>query len=237
MTHCFRRGTAYLLATNCNVEERTARMEHWSGDYSYWKYYRSECSTIDYQAIAHSTDVEDVSILSSVSLNRKVDAPQRLSIEGHRKVALSPDLLALQEVETSLLDKLLVTHRSLKEAAKVKSAVFADYERTRIAVMNLRQRLKELEYRQEYKNFFLTPCPTSKLSQDSDDVINDTEAQGPSNPTVEPPPADPLFRAATPTQPPLDAKDQFQPDDMMAIFLSANDVNMDDPTTVPNFRP
>ena len=200
-------------------------MGHQPGDYSYWKYYRSECSTIDYQAIAHGAEIQDVSMLSSISLNRTVDAPQRLSIEGHQRVTPSPEFLALQEVETALLDRLLVAHKSLKEAAKVTSTVFADYERTRINVKSLRKKLREAEYRQEYKNFFLTPYPTSKPSQTSDDFIDPAGAQGLANPAAEPPSADYPLHTSTPTQPPLDANDQFRPDDMEAIFSSADDVN------------
>lgn len=167
VTYCLRRGAAYLLAMNCSEEERCGRMGHKTGDTVYWSHYRNEVSTVDFQAIAHRTEVEDISMLSSIALNSHADAPKRLSIEGFQKVQKSPDLSALIEIESRLLDTLL-QQGSIAEATKCGGKAFEDYDRARKNVRNLKASLRAAEYRKEYRNFFDLLRPSSKPRPDAD---------------------------------------------------------------------
>lgn len=103
LSYVFRRGIAYLLATHCTKEERSAPMGHMDGDGVYWRSYRNQTSTVDFQAIAHRADAEDVSCLSSVALNRREDAPTALSVEGYRTVYNDTQVLAANKREIELL--------------------------------------------------------------------------------------------------------------------------------------
>ena len=50
-------------------------MGHGPSDETYWLYYLNRTSTFDFQAHAYGTVEQDISVLSSIFLNSKSDAP------------------------------------------------------------------------------------------------------------------------------------------------------------------
>ena len=116
ISYCLRRGAAYLLALHCSAEEKCYRMGHRPGDRTYWKYYRCDTSTNDFQGVARGVQQEDVSRLSSISLNRREDAAKFISASGIAQVSGNPEIIALGDAEIQILDRLLVAHGTLKKA-------------------------------------------------------------------------------------------------------------------------
>lgn len=152
-----------------------------AGDSVYFKHYRNVVSTIDFQAIAHRTDVEDISMSASISLNRRADAPKRLSVEGFRRVQTVPEIINLVDRESALLDQLMASHGSVTNARRVGDKVFNDYERVRLDLRNKKATLRAAVFREEYLNFFSISCPTTNhsdctstlLVDDTADIVDD----------------------------------------------------------------
>ena len=125
ISYCLRRGAAYLLAMKCSEEERCNRMGHQPGDAMYWKYYRCEMSTVDFQGLARDIDQEDVSRLTSITLNRRENAVKFLSASGIAQAVRDPGVIELSNAELEIMDRLLVVHGSIRRA---KEAQDADYD-------------------------------------------------------------------------------------------------------------
>lgn len=159
LTYALRRGIAYLLAMNCTKEERLARMGHKDGEGVYWRSYRNQTSTVDFQAIAHRVDAEDVSMLSSISLNRRADAPTKLSEEGYRTVYNDPAVSAATTREIELLDSLLETYRTLDNAKRTDRDGFQRYDEARVKARVIRETLRGKLFQEEYRAHFNAPCP------------------------------------------------------------------------------
>ena len=122
-----RRGGAYILAMCTTPEERRGRMGHGMNDETYRKHHRNEISTLDFQAYAHRTAPVDVSMLSSIFLDSKPDAPQNLSQEATAKVYAEPDLVAMASIRNEFGDTLILAHGSLAKAAKADACHYAQY--------------------------------------------------------------------------------------------------------------
>ncbi len=152
-----------------------------AGDSVYFKYYRNEVSTIDFQAIAHRTNVEDMSMSASISLKRRADAPKRLSVEGFRRVQTMPEITNLVDGEFALLDQLMASHGSVTNARRVGDKVFNDYERVRFDLRNKKATLRAAVFREKYLSFFSISCPTTDhsdctstlLVDDTADIVDD----------------------------------------------------------------
>lgn len=147
-----------------------------AGDSVYFKYYRNEVSTIDFQAIAHRTNVEDMSMSASISLKRRADAPKRLSVEGFRRVQTMPEITNLVDGEFALLDQLMASHGSVTNARRVGDKVFNDYERVRLDLRNKKATLRDAVFREEYLSFFSISCPTTDHSDCTSTLLVDDTA-------------------------------------------------------------
>lgn len=130
ISYCLRRGAAYLLAMKCSEEERCSRMGHQASDAVYWKYYRCETSTVDFQGLARDIDQEDVSRLTSITLNRRENAVKFLSASGFAQAVRDPEVIALSNAELEIMDRLLVVHGSIKRAREAQDPEYSLYIQT-----------------------------------------------------------------------------------------------------------
>ncbi|KAI9796550.1 MAG: hypothetical protein M1833_006114 [Piccolia ochrophora] len=154
-----RRGNAYLLAMTATPEERMARMGHTPGRLTYWKHYRNKTSTFDYQAHAHGAQEEDLSVMSSIMLDSRADAPASISLAGLKEVYADPTVLDLSEAYTTLANKLIEAHGSLKQASSTDPLAFTRYAEARKQWRAAEERLKIHIFRREYAAFFDRDCP------------------------------------------------------------------------------
>lgn len=104
---------------------------------------------------------EDISVLSSIALNRRADAPTRLSEEGERSVYNNPEILAATTHEIELLDSLLEEYRTLDEAKAVNPAAVQRYDEACGKTKIVRKLLRAKLFEQEYRAHFNAACPTT----------------------------------------------------------------------------
>lgn len=157
---------------NCTEEERYARLGHKTGVSVYWIHYRNEVSTVDFQAIAHKTNLEDVSMLSSISLDRRRDAPETPSAEGFHQVGKATEVIELQNRRSELLDTILTRYGSLKNAQQVDASLSTGYHRVWMDLRDTKARLHRAASEKESRGHFQTVCPT-----DSDEARDDVDVE------------------------------------------------------------
>lgn len=156
LPNVLRRGSAYLLAITVTEEERCARMGHNTKDEAYWTSYRNTTSTVDLQALRHGVEEAPVARMSSVFLGADTaQPPTRLSEEGMIKVLQDPDVMALLDEKSTMLDGLLRDHGSLDEAKTLDTGRHNRYktlcEKFDKMMRGRRQKQFNLEYRAYYE--------------------------------------------------------------------------------------
>ena len=155
-----RRGAAYMLSmSNAGKEERCARMGHKDGDGVYWKYYRNETSTFDFQAVVHSVEAENVAMLSSIALNRRPDAPTRPSEEAYREMWQQPHISALREQQLALVDQILSKYKTIKKAKELGTPGALQHQQLTSRYKNECSKSLEILFRREVAAAFSGSCP------------------------------------------------------------------------------
>ncbi|KAJ9649484.1 hypothetical protein H2199_000259 [Coniosporium tulheliwenetii] len=171
LSYCIRRGIAYLLSINVSKDDRLALMGHKDGDSVYWTHYRNTTSTIDWQALARNVEVQDVAMLSAMSLNKRENAPTRLSPAGFKLCYQDPELIGLIKLQSEALDQVILAHGSLAKAKG--TTLYAQYQRASLAMRSRKDFLFRTRFAEEYRAFFAGDCP-SKTSTDAIETPDDS---------------------------------------------------------------
>lgn len=151
LPNVLRRSSAHLLALNVTPEERKARMGHSEDSQAYWKAYRNTTSTVDFQALRFDLDKTNLATMSSVFLNSDEPPPARVSDEGMTEILNEPELVAISEEQSKLLDELLTEHGSLEAAQAQSPARHGQYQALRTKHAQKLRYLEGKRYRSEYK--------------------------------------------------------------------------------------
>lgn len=168
---CLRRGSAFLLAENCTAEERTARMGHDNRDNVYFAHYRNEDLTHDFQAIVHSVEAENLEIMGSIALNRKVDAPRYPSDAGVLAALRDPELVRLLEEKAPLYDEIVLKYGSISKAEAADPRLFKEYKAATKKATKYRSRLLANTFQQEYRAFFQQDVVVAAVPEDIPDCF------------------------------------------------------------------
>lgn len=143
-----------------SADDRCALMGHKSGESIYWRHCRNTTSAVDFQAILRHQKTEDVSMLSSVSINKRRDAPQCLSSEGFWRISSSLVIKTLLEPRDALLDKIIGRYKSVAKASSQDPVLYSAYAEANLALRLRRQTMTKDAYAPEYKAHFDSDCPT-----------------------------------------------------------------------------
>lgn len=103
--YAWRRGVAYILDKNATEESRKFIIGHKS-DSKIFSSYMSRVTDVDLQALFRGEEQHDLKRMMSISLNRKDDAPTRISDTGYTDILTDPALVAL-EIEFSAIQAVL----------------------------------------------------------------------------------------------------------------------------------
>lgn len=152
LPHVLRRSSSYLLALTVTPEEGTARMGHSHKSKAKAVHYRSSTSTVDFQALRHKLDQEDVARLSSVFLNTSAanPPPKTISDAGLLEIQKDPELIAISTQLSKLHINILLRYDSLDVAKTEDPARYSQYDNLRKKHTAKIQYLKTKKFSAEY---------------------------------------------------------------------------------------
>lgn len=211
-------------------------MGHNDRDSVYYAHYRNEDLTNDFQAIAHAVEAENLEIMGSITLNRKVDAPRYPSDAGVLAALRDPELVRLLEEKSHLYDEIIQTHGSVSKAQAADPRLFKEYSAATLRAGTCRSRLLANTFRQEYRAFFQRDVVVAAVPED----IPDRQAKDvpgpcfPLDPALGAPPVPPLkvlSYASEALQ--LDPEMQSVADEMFGISSSSSAALVADPPSEP----
>jgi hypothetical protein len=122
--------------------------------------YQSKVSDIHLQAIYRAQQEQDMVKLMSISLNRKEDAPTRVSQAGLDEILADPAVVALEKARSDNFTALTTEHGSLAAAGRASDPRMEDYRSAYNEHKELVESLMRKKFAEEYKDFFATAsCP------------------------------------------------------------------------------
>jgi hypothetical protein len=155
----WRRGVAYILDVNTTAANRRYLMGHKSNSEIY-SHYQPRVTDVDLQALFRGTEPQDLRKMMSIGLNRKDNAPTRISNAGYADVFADLALTALTISFSAMEVTLRSEHGSALAASRMHDPRFEEYkslldQRRRLWDSLIRKRFKE-----EYMAFFAqAACP------------------------------------------------------------------------------
>lgn len=167
--YAWRRGAAYILDKNASEESRRFLMGHKS-DSKVFSSYMSKVTDVDLQALFRGKEQHDLRRMMSISLNRKVDAPTRISDAGYTDVLADLALTALEREFSTIQAAICSEHSSVIAASRAYDPRFEEYRSLFDRRRNLKTSLIQKKFREEYTAFFaqvgctMEPAPAASGS-------------------------------------------------------------------------
>lgn len=164
--YAWRRGAAFHRDEVTTAENRKFIMGHKSHSEVY-SHYLSRVAAVDLQAASRGMDQHDLTNMMSVGLNKKNNAPTRVSESSYAAVLASPSYVALQSEVQSLSDNILADHCSIAAASRSGDPRFQEYQHIYYKLDSLKRSLIQREFPKEYDAFFVeTGCSQDPVEPD-----------------------------------------------------------------------
>jgi hypothetical protein len=153
--YAWRRGVAYLLDAQTSAGARRYLMGHKSNSEIY-SAYMSKTSPVDLQGMYRNLEQQNLQPMMCISLNKKKDAPKRISTAQHRAALMDPSYQALAAEVTALHEALCHEYGSLVASSRAADPRFDDFRRLTSKQYSLRATLIRKRFGEEYNAFFET---------------------------------------------------------------------------------
>jgi hypothetical protein len=159
--YAWRRGAAYILDANATIECRKYLMGHHSNSKTFSSY-QSKVADVDLQGLYRGAEKRDLTRVMGISLNRKDDAPTRVSEAGYAEVLSDPALTALHTAFLAIEAALKSEHGSAAAASRAHDPRFEEYRTLSNERRTLKASLMQRKFKEEYAAFFAqSACPMS----------------------------------------------------------------------------
>jgi len=163
----WRRGVAYILDVNTTAANRRYLMGHKSNSEIY-SHYLPRVTDVDLQALFRGTEPQDLRKMMSIGLNRKDNAPTRISNAGYADVLADPALAALTIAFSAMEATLRSEHGSAVAASRMHDPRFEEYKSLLDQRRRLRDSLIRKRFKEEYMAFFAqAACPQAPAGEHS----------------------------------------------------------------------
>ncbi|KAI9887806.1 MAG: hypothetical protein M1823_000328 [Watsoniomyces obsoletus] len=128
VSYCLRQGAAYALSVGTSDGHLRFLLGHQNKASTYWSCYKAEVSTIDFHSVAPGLEAQDITMMVRVSLQRRADAPRRISQEGLQRVMMDPRLQPLDEQYEKVLDEVVQQHGMVVNASQPPTCFYQRYQ-------------------------------------------------------------------------------------------------------------
>jgi hypothetical protein len=162
--YAWRRAAAYYLNRTTTAENRKMIMGHKDESRAY-SHYQVRVSDVDLQALSRGLAPKDRKAMLRVGLNRRPDAPTKISEIGLAAVLAHPQLVELCNARSELTTALQNKHGSIAAASRSDDPEFQAWKKAQSAHEHLRKALVHKRFLAEYKEFFVqAACPKNDPS-------------------------------------------------------------------------